>query len=51
MVKGSIIAQIKSSIPDRIKEFEDEIKNTKYNKASQGHIGLIKAKIAMLKEK
>ncbi|PIN87682.1 GTP-binding protein [Candidatus Woesearchaeota archaeon CG10_big_fil_rev_8_21_14_0_10_32_24] len=34
-----------------IKELEDEIKKTKYNKATQGHIGKIKAKIAMLKEK
>ncbi len=36
---------------DRIKELEDEIKKTKYNKATQGQIGLVKAKIAMLKEK
>jgi uncharacterized protein len=35
----------------KIKELEDEIKKTKYNKATQGHIGLVKAKIAMLKEK
>ena len=36
---------------DRIKELEAELKKTKYNKATQGHIGLVKAKIAMLKEK
>ncbi|MFH1276648.1 MAG: GTP-binding protein [Candidatus Woesearchaeota archaeon] len=36
---------------DKIKELEDELKKTKYNKATQGHIGLVKAKIAQLKEK
>jgi uncharacterized protein len=36
---------------ERIKELEAELKKTKYNKATQGHIGLVKAKIAMLKEK
>lgn len=35
----------------RIKELEDEIRNTQYNKATQHHIGLVKAKIAMLREK
>ncbi|MBI2665734.1 GTP-binding protein [Candidatus Woesearchaeota archaeon] len=35
----------------QIKELEDELKKTKYNKATQGHIGLVKAKIAMLREK
>tara|TARA_Y100000310_G_C20682123_1_gene816607 strand:+ start:115 stop:1215 length:1101 start_codon:yes stop_codon:yes gene_type:complete len=35
----------------KIKELEDEIKKTKYNKATQHHIGLVKAKIAVLKEK
>lgn len=35
---------------DRIKEFEAEIAKTQYNKATQHHIGLIKAKIAKLKE-
>lgn len=35
----------------KIKELEEELKKTKYNKATQGHIGLVKAKIAMLKEK
>src|SRR3989344_498343 len=35
----------------QIKELEDEMKKTKYNKATQGHFGLIKAKIAMLREK
>ena len=35
----------------QIKEFEDEIKKTQYNKATQHHIGIIKAKIAKLREK
>lgn len=35
----------------RIEELEAEIAKTKYNKRTQHHIGLIKAKIAELKEK
>lgn len=35
----------------QIKDLQDELKKTKYNKATQGHIGLVKAKIAQLKEK
>ncbi|MBT5343173.1 GTP-binding protein, partial [Candidatus Woesearchaeota archaeon] len=35
----------------KIKELQDELKKTKYNKATQGHIGIVKAKIAQLKEK
>ena len=35
----------------QIKELQDEIKKTAYNKATQHHIGRVKAKIAMLKEK
>ncbi len=35
----------------KIKELQDEIKKTKYNKATQGHIGIVKAKIAQLKQK
>jgi len=35
----------------QIKELEKELKKTKYNKATQGHIGIVKAKIAQLKEK
>ena len=41
----------KSTNKDRIKELQDELKKTKYNKKTQQHIGLIKAKIAGLKEK
>ena len=43
--------KVKSTIFEQIKEFEDEIRNTKYNKRTQHHIGLVKAKIARLKEK
>jgi uncharacterized protein len=35
---------------ERIEEFEEELKKTKYNKRTQHHIGLVKAKIARLKE-
>ncbi len=35
----------------QIVELEKELSNTKYNKRTQGHIGLVKAKIAMLKER
>jgi uncharacterized protein len=34
----------------KIKEFEEELRNTKYNKRTQHHVGLVKAKIARLKE-
>ena len=36
---------------DKIKELQDELKKTKYNIATQAHIGIVKAKIAQLKEK
>src|SRR3989338_7279529 len=44
-------AKIKSSAQEKIKELEEELKNTKYNKRTQHHIGLVKAKLAKLKEK
>ncbi|PIN79244.1 GTP-binding protein [Candidatus Woesearchaeota archaeon CG_4_10_14_0_2_um_filter_33_10] len=36
---------------DKIREFEHELSTTKYNKRTQHHIGLVKAKIANLKKK
>lgn len=39
------------AIEDDIKEVEDEIRKTPYNKASQHHIGKLKAKLSKLKEK
>jgi len=51
MVRNKELETVKSSIPDRIKELEDELSRTKYNKRTQGHVGLVKAKIALLKEK
>ncbi len=38
-------------VDDEIKALEDEIRNTQYNKATQHHIGLLKAKIAHLRQK
>ena len=35
----------------QIKELQEELRKTKYNKATQGHIGIVKAKIAQLKQK
>ncbi len=36
---------------EKIKEFEEELRKTPYNKRTQGHIGLVKAKIARLKDR
>ncbi len=41
----------KRTAADEIKDIEDQIKKTQYNKATQHHIGLLKAKIAKLREK
>ncbi|HLC96109.1 MAG TPA: GTPase [Candidatus Nanoarchaeia archaeon] len=38
------------TLADRIKALEDEISTTKYNKRTQHAVGLLKAKLAMLKE-
>lgn len=40
-----------SDYSEKIKDFEAELQKTKYNKKTQHHIGLVKAKIARLKEK
>ena len=37
------------SLEEQIRELEEEIKKTPYNKATQHHIGKLKAKIARLK--
>lgn len=42
---------IKMDINTKIKEIEEELKNTKYNKATQHHIGRLKARLAVLKQK
>mgnify|MGYP001261046302 FL=1 len=40
-----------ATIEEQIKSLEEEISKTKYNKATQGHIGKLKAKIAALRDK
>jgi|TARA_B110000263_G_scaffold238718_1_gene240196 small GTP-binding protein len=37
-------------VPERIKEIEDEIRRTQINKATNHHVGLLRAKIARLKQ-
>ena len=39
-----------SAYDRKVNELEEELSTTKYNKKTQGHIGLVKAKLAKLKE-
>jgi small GTP-binding protein len=39
-----------ATIEEQIKELEEQISNTKYNKSTEGHIGKLKARIAKLQE-
>jgi len=39
-----------SSHDKKVRELEEELSTTKYNKKTQGHIGLVKAKLAKIKE-
>lgn len=41
---------VDQKLNERIKELEEELRKTKYNKRTQGAVGLLKAKIARLKE-
>ncbi|MFC1768864.1 OBG GTPase family GTP-binding protein, partial [Nanoarchaeota archaeon] len=41
----------KVEVGTRIGELEEELSKTKYNKRTQHHVGLVKAKIALLKDK
>lgn len=47
--KSENIADPTVALNAKIKEIEDELAKTKYNKHTQGHIGRLKAKLAQLK--
>lgn len=44
------VKQHESAYDRKVKELEEELSTTKYNKKTQGHIGLVKAKLAKIKE-
>lgn len=43
--------QKKASLQQQIKDLEEEIASTKYNKSTESAVGILKAKLAMLKER
>jgi hypothetical protein len=49
--KIECIERRKLAINERIKELEEELRKTKYNKRTQHAIGLLKARLAVLKER
>lgn len=49
--KSELVERKKLSLGDKIKDLEDEIAGTKYNKRTQHAVGLLKAKLAMMKER
>ncbi len=49
--KSQVTERKKLSLNDKIKALEEEIRTTKYNKRTQHAVGLLKAKLAMLKER
>ncbi|MEE2624660.1 MAG: GTP-binding protein [Candidatus Thermoplasmatota archaeon] len=46
-----LVGILVATIDEQIKSLEEEISKTKYNKATQGHIGKLKAKIAALRQR
>ena len=49
--KAVLTERKKATASERIKDLQEEIAKTKYNKRTQAAIGLMKAKLAMLKER
>ena len=49
--RAEVVERKDLTIHEKIKELEEEISRTKYNKKTQHAIGLLKAKLAVLKER
>ncbi len=49
--RAEVVERKDLTIHEKIKELEEEIRKTKYNKSTQHAIGLLKAKLAVLKER